>query len=368
MGRIKPISKPRGLWMKKILTLALLLVMTIFAFAVTVNYNATVVGDYSSAATVFSVTNNGLPVSSGVTVWLYDSTQFYSPQVDQYAEACSLVGSSANSVTVVRPSNADFIGGTNHTYLLQEQIVNPTSTPTQTTTFTQTQTTTFTPTFTPTFTQTQTTTFTPSVTPTPGLSTSGPLSIGGATSLVGNQFINGIETTLLPYSNYIFRSPVLSQTLTTFNPASGTAYFVYIGDVMSAFTPKYVRLYDSTTGTESSVEVGIFTSINPPNAAGQTLTKLVSGTVTTNLATGIDKNASPFATVTTVGQHLWVGTLMTWTVQPVVSGLCNDFGNGSYLTTSGAGVFSSGTTYTGAFSSTMSALTGVCPDLVMTNN
>ena len=348
--------------MKKILLSILMMLFSLPCFSATVNYDAIVSGDYSNTATVFLVNSNQIPSTSGVTVWLFDSTQYYSPETDQYAEACSLTGASATAITVVRPSNADFIGGVSHTYKFRQEIVNPTASPTPTSTPTYTPSPTFTPTFTSSFTPTVTNT------PTPGLSTSGPLSVGGPTSLVGNQFLNGIETTLFPYSNYIYLSPVLSQTLTTFNPVSGTAYFVYVGDVASAFTPQFVRLYDSTPGTESSVEVGIFSSPAPPNAANQTLTKITSGVVTTNLSTGIDKNASAFVTALTAGNHIWIGVLMTWSVQPVTSGLCNDFGNGSYLVKTSASTFASQSSYAATYTSTMSALTGVCPDLVLTNN
>jgi hypothetical protein len=158
----------------------------------------------------------------------------------------------------------------------------------------------------------------------------------------------------------------MSRTNTTFNPASATAYFVYIGEVMSAFTPKYVRFYQSTAGTLSVNEVGIFSSTSAPDAANQTLTKITSGTFTAG--TGVIKNGSAFSTALTVGQHIWVGFNSTWSVQPVLNGLADDYATGSYLTVASPTAFASGTSYSGVFVSTMSALTGVCPDLVLTNN
>jgi hypothetical protein len=199
-----------------------------------------------------------------------------------------------------------------------------------------------------------------------GVVDSAALSVSGASSLVGNQFINGVETTLLPFANAVFWSPDMSRTNTTFNPASATAYFVYIGEVMSAFTPKYVRFYQSTAGTLSVNEVGIFSSTSAPDAANQTLTKITSGTFTAG--TGVIKNGSAFSTALTVGQHIWVGFNSTWSVQPVLNGLADDYATGSYLTVASPTAFASGTSYLGVFVSTMSALTGVCPDLVLTNN
>jgi putative transposon-encoded protein len=199
-----------------------------------------------------------------------------------------------------------------------------------------------------------------------GVVDSAALSVSGASSLVGNQFINGVETTLLPFANAVFWSPDMSRTNTTFNPASATAYFVYIGEVMSAFTPKYVRFYQSTAGTLSVNEVGIFSSTSAPDAANQTLTKITSGTFTAG--TGVIKNGSAFSTALTVGQHIWVGFNSTWSVQPVLNGLADDYATGSYLTVASPTAFASGTSYSGVFVSTMSALTGVCPDLVLTNN
>ena len=199
-----------------------------------------------------------------------------------------------------------------------------------------------------------------------GVVDSAALSVSGASSLVGNQFINGVETTLLPFANAVFWPQDMSRTNTTFNPASATAYFVYIGEVMSAFTPKYVRFYQSTAGTLSVNEVGIFSSTSAPDAANQTLTKITSGTFTAG--TGVIKNGSAFSTALTVGQHIWVGFNSTWSVQPVLNGLADDYATGSYLTVASPTAFASGTSYSGVFVSTMSALTGVCPDLVLTNN
>lgn len=195
---------------------------------------------------------------------------------------------------------------------------------------------------------------------------SGAMSIGGATSIVGNQFINGVETTLVPFADAVFWSPTMQRTNTTFNPATTTAYFVYIGEVESVFTPKYVRFFQSTAGTLSVNEVGIFTTTAAPNASSQTLTKVTSGVFAAG--TGMIKNTSAFSTALTVGAHIWIGFNSTWSVQPVLNGLADDYGTGSYLTVASPTAFASGTSYSGVATTTMAALTGVCPDLVLTNN
>lgn len=158
--------------------------------------------------------------------------------------------------------------------------------------------------------------------------------------------INGTAMTLEGTTDRVFKPKLDSVTASAFSPVSGTAYFTYLGTTANAITPQYVRIY-SFNGTVSSMEVGFFSSPNPPNASGQTLTKLVSGTVTYSSAV-VNKNASAFATSIPAGTHLWAGFLATWSVQPMLNSAGDDFNSGQLLSLAGSGTFATTSTFVGS--------------------
>ena len=158
--------------------------------------------------------------------------------------------------------------------------------------------------------------------------------------------INGTAMTLEGTTDRVFKPKLDSVTASAFSPVSGTAYFTYLGTTFNAITPQYVRIF-AFNGTVSSMEVGFFSSPNPPNASGQTLTKLVSGTVTYSSAV-VNKNASAFATSIPAGTHLWAGFLATWSVQPMINSAGDDFNSGQLLSLAGSGTFATTSTFVGS--------------------
>lgn len=158
--------------------------------------------------------------------------------------------------------------------------------------------------------------------------------------------INGTSMTLEGTTDRFFLPKTPLNTSSGIGISSGTAHFVYLGKTVNTITPKSIRFVATTGGTESSVEVGFFSSPTSPSAANQTLTKLVSGTVTVSLSNGVvTKNTSAFSTAIPGGTFLWAGILATWTVQPVLIGIVGDLNVGMTATLAGSGTFASTTTF-----------------------
>lgn len=132
---------------------------------------------------------------------------------------------------------------------------------------------------------------------------------------------------------------------------SDTAYFVYLGRAVAAFTPAYVKAFCGTSGSGAqTAELGLFSSPAPPNAANQSLTKLVAtGTITSLTGTGVKQNTTPFATQIAAGTYLWAGmrTAMA-TTQPTMQALNRDYGRGNLLTTAAAGALTGSGPWTGS--------------------
>jgi hypothetical protein len=145
---------------------------------------------------------------------------------------------------------------------------------------------------------------------------------------------------------------------------SGVAYFVYLGRVTAAFTPKFVEFYVSTIGAGAQVaEVGFFSTPNPPNKGSQSLTKLVStGTIDALTSLGVKRNITAFAFSVLPGTHLWAGirTAMA-TTQPNIWGVGLDFAQGRILTTAASGVLTGVGPWTGAIIAASTVM--ACPDL-----
>lgn len=146
---------------------------------------------------------------------------------------------------------------------------------------------------------------------------------------------------------------------------SGTAYFMYQGQVIRAFTPAHARTVIYSAGSSTQVaEIGFFSSPLPPNGAGQTLTKLVAtGTVDslTSATTALKGNTAAFTTEIAAGTHLWVGirTAMAGN-QPYLYNVGQDYGMGIILSKSSADALDSATT-TWAASAIAAGTGGKCP-------
>ncbi len=160
----------------------------------------------------------------------------------------------------------------------------------------------------------------------------------------------------------VYRSTLSNSS--AFLLVSGTAYFVYLGQVVTAATPKFVEFYVSTIGAGAqTAEVGLFSSPAAPSKAGQSLTKLVStGTVDALTGLGVKRNTSAFATSVTAGTHLWAGirTAMA-TTQPTIQALYLDMAQGQVLSLAAAGSLTGAGPWAGAIIAASTA--AICPDL-----
>jgi hypothetical protein len=170
------------------------------------------------------------------------------------------------------------------------------------------------------------------------------------------EWENGVGFYLMAAANpFILASSFLSQTsqrtpgsqlersaLANFVLVSGTAYYVYIGQAVRNVTVKFVEgtLTVVAAGTVA-VELGLFSTTNPPNKSAQTLTKLVAtGTVDTLTAGAVKtfRNTATFDQLVTAGTHLWGAMRAAFgTTQPTCVGLAGDGGRGAILTTTGGG-------------------------------
>jgi hypothetical protein len=173
------------------------------------------------------------------------------------------------------------------------------------------------------------------------------------TSLSANRLLTYVES---DFNQRIFRSvlttrPVVTAGTEDFITISGTAYYVYVGRTVQAITAAYVQFHVTTAGAGAqTAEVGLFSTPNPPNKVGQTLTKLAAtGTLGSLTATGMVRNTSSLAQVVPAGTHLWaaIRTAMA-TTQPKTWGLSGDYSEGHLLTTTGGGALTGLTTAAGA--------------------
>jgi hypothetical protein len=157
---------------------------------------------------------------------------------------------------------------------------------------------------------------------------------------------------------------VLSPSIGAFLLISGSAYFVYLGRVVTAFTPKYVEFQVTTSGAGSqTAEVGFFSSLNPPNKSGQSLSKLVStNAISVLTSTGVKRNTTAFSTTIAVETFLWAGirTAMA-TTQPTIRGLGFDMAQGQILVASSAAALAGAGPWTGALTTVNTSAT--CPEL-----
>jgi hypothetical protein len=142
---------------------------------------------------------------------------------------------------------------------------------------------------------------------------------------------------------------ILVSTLPTITAAATVTtrcYFVYVGFTTKQVTINRVEGFATSAGTPTNYEVGLFSSPLAPCRAGQTLTKLVSGTVTTG--TGLIRNTTAFATNVAAGVHLWAALRTSASTQPTLYGHTADFGDGMILSVDSATLFSAAASYAGA--------------------
>ncbi len=165
----------------------------------------------------------------------------------------------------------------------------------------------------------------------------------------------------------VLKSDLNRVAIGTFLCISGTAYYVYVGRVVRAVTALFVEFHVTTAGAGAqTAEVGLFTTADPPDKAGQSLTKLVAtGTVDSLTTTGVKRNTSSFAQPIPANTHLWavLRTAMA-TTQPTVAGLAGDMSQGHINTTTGGGALTGLSTATGTLPALGTAT--VCPDLRVT--
>lgn len=159
----------------------------------------------------------------------------------------------------------------------------------------------------------------------------------------------------------VFVSP-LAPGSAGFLTVTTVAYFVYLGKVPQAMTPKFVEFHVSTiAATVTTTEAGIFSSPAAPNKAGQSLTKIATGATNVVTATGVNRNTTAFAVSVPAGTFLWAGYRCAATTPPTIWGVGVDMSQGQILSTAAAAAFSTAGPWTAAL---IAAATGMqCPDL-----
>lgn len=152
---------------------------------------------------------------------------------------------------------------------------------------------------------------------------------------------------------------------------TNTGYFVYVGQVAVACTPKFVELHASGAvgAGAQTAEVGLFSTPAAPNKTAQSLTKLTAtGTVDALTSNGVKRNTAAFTTVVAAGTHLWAGmrTAMA-TTQPTIEGLNFDMGQGAIMTATTPGALTGAGPFTGVLvTASLHGATSDVPDLRVT--
>ena len=158
---------------------------------------------------------------------------------------------------------------------------------------------------------------------------------------------------------------------------SQTAYFLYIGNTLSAMTIAYIEAYLTAyaSGTQTSLEVGLFSSPSAPCKASQVLTELAYTSSFDSLISpsglGI-KRSTYLGAAIPAGTHLWVGWRSQFaTTQPTFWGV-RDFASGIVLVQPSSATFAA-TGVSGTYPSpsvpsagTTSTPSTVCPDMRLT--
>lgn len=180
------------------------------------------------------------------------------------------------------------------------------------------------------------------------------LGTGGTSACAGNdaRLVQAIDSHLRAFHN-----PYAIGTGTgTLAPASGTAYFCFVGRTTVPMTPKYVEIQLTAAGTGAqTAEIGLFSTSSPPNKSGLSFTK-IEATGTVDALTGgtsrMVRNTNAFTTLIPAGTYLWAGmrTAMA-TTQPTLHALSRDHNIGSIQSTAASGALTGAGPWTGAIPS-----------------
>jgi len=165
----------------------------------------------------------------------------------------------------------------------------------------------------------------------------------------------------------VMRSPLDASS--SFTTVDGTAYWVYVGQVLVTCVPRFIEVGIRAAGTGAqTAEMCLASTPSAPNAAGQTLTKIeATGSIGSLLATTAPiANSSPFSTTVAAGTHLWAGirTAMA-TNEPQLHGILDDKLQGYVLLTAAAGALTGSSTFAGTLAAYSSTNAAVAPALTV---
>jgi len=184
----------------------------------------------------------------------------------------------------------------------------------------------------------------------------------GVVSVLG---LNGSPMTLEGTTQRVFRSALNAASAALTNGTTTIAYFVYLGKTVNSITPKFVEGFCVTAGAGvTSIEVGLFSSPNPPDKTTQTLTKLASATVTSFAANTVFRNATAMSTAVNAGVQLWAGIRVAFsTTAPTYAALAADFLEGYIEIFASAGTFASTASYAATIPATATFAGALAHDL-----
>lgn len=203
------------------------------------------------------------------------------------------------------------------------------------------------------------------------LSLVGTSRIGAANGVAALDANSKLATTNL----YGFRSASAGgRVFGPMSPGAGTgflliadvAYFVYVGQMAEDVTPKYVRGVVSTGGGGAQVaEMGLFSTLLGPTAAGQTLTKIeATDTIDDMTTTGQKENTGAFSTLVPAGTHLWAAIRTNMAgAGPTMTSVGPDSNCFMVMRTTTAGALTASSTFTGA---SVGGTAAPCPALYVT--
>lgn len=162
------------------------------------------------------------------------------------------------------------------------------------------------------------------------------------------RLLAGVEC---PAGQRIYYSQ-LPTAAASFLTISASAYFVFVGRTVVSLTPKYVELYLSAIAAGTvGAELGLFSSVSPPQKSSLSLTKITSTNTLDSLTSGlgVKRNTNAFSTAIAAGTYLWAGCRFAFgTTQPTVWGHTLDMGEGAILATTSSGAFSLNNSFTGS--------------------
>ena len=129
---------------------------------------------------------------------------------------------------------------------------------------------------------------------------------------------------LIEPTGWIYRSR-LPNVATTIQLVSDTAYFVYVGRTSQTVAFDALEFYvDGVAVGSGTLEVGLFSTPDPPRVAGQSLTKLIvvgASNIDAPTSKGVKWNSNlNFAYGVPIGTHVWAGIrTASYSTQPRVA-------------------------------------------------